>query len=182
MRVMVVYASTHGSTAEIAQRIADRLRQGGDDVAALPVSSVDNLENVEAFVLGSAIHGRRWLDEAVAFVARNRQALQKRPLWTFSVGMTHALPRVFRKMAGAEETGIMSQLGDLRPCGHQLFSGVVKPGQFPFASRIFLRLVGGRYGDFRDWSAIDRWAMEVSRDLHSLPHGVAERNRRAEGA
>ncbi len=175
MAVLVVYASADGSSAEIAQRIADRLREGGDEVVALPASSVDTLEGIDAFVLGSAIHGGQWLGEADAFVARNRDMLQKRPLWTFSVGMTDALPRVFRKLARTEEAGIMAHLDDLEPQGHQLFSGVVKPGQFPRASRIFLRLVGGRYGDFRDWSAIDRWAMEISRDLHALRHGLAER-------
>jgi len=175
MRAMVIYASADGSTAEIARRIADRLREGGDEAVALPVSSVDKVEGIDAFVLGSAIHGRQWLAEAETFVARNRHALQKGLLWTFSVGMTDALPRVFRNVARSEETGIMARLGDLRPNGHQLFSGVVKPGQFPLASRIFLRLVGGRYGDFRDWSAIDRWAVEISHDLHALPHGVAER-------
>ena len=172
MRVLVIYASADGSTAEIAKRIADRLSErDGDQAVARPVNSVHELDGIDAVVLGSAIHGREWLDEAATFVARNHRALQQRPLWIFSVGMPDALPRVFRKMARTEETGVIAKLGDLRPRGHRLFSGVVKPSQFPFAGRVFLHLVGGRYGDFRDWPAIDRWATEVSDHLHELPQG-----------
>ena len=181
MRIGVVYASADGSTAEIAQRIAERLREHGHEASARPVGSAPRIEDVDAVVLGSAVHARQWLDDATAFVNTNRQALHHRPFWTFSVGMPDALPRPFRKMARTEETGIVAQLGDLQPCGHQLFSGVVKPSQFPLASRVFLRLAGGRYGDFRDWPAIDRWATTISdhldapaeRPAHSTPAHLA---------
>ena len=43
-----------------------------------------------------------------------------------------------------------------------------KPSQFPLAGRIFLHLAGGRYGDFRDWPAIDGWAVEIADQLDAL--------------
>jgi menaquinone-dependent protoporphyrinogen oxidase len=165
MRILVVYASADGSTAEIARRIALRLRERGHDASDQPVGSAGSLHGVDAVVLGSAVHGRQWLDEAVNFVNTNRQAVHNRPFWTFSVGMPDALPKAVRKIARTEENAIINQLGDLRPRGHRLFSGVVKPSQFPLASRIFLRLARGRYGDFRDWPAIDGWALEIADQL-----------------
>ena len=165
MRILVVYASADGSTAEIGRRIAQRLRERGHDASDQPVSSTGSLHGVDAVVLGSAVHGRQWLDEATGFVNTNRQALHNRPFWTFSVGMPDALPKAVRKMARTEENAIINQLGDLRPRGHRLFSGVVKPSQFPLASRIFLHLAGGRFGDFRDWPAIDGWALEIADQL-----------------
>jgi menaquinone-dependent protoporphyrinogen oxidase len=165
MRILVVYASADGSTAGIGRRIAQRLRERGHDASDQPVGSTGSLHGVDAVVLGSAVHGRQWLDEATSFVNTNRQALHNRPFWTFSVGMPDALPKPVRKIARTEENAIINQLGDLRPRGHRLFSGVVKPSQFPLASRIFLRLAGGRYGDFRDWPAIDGWALEIADQL-----------------
>ncbi len=165
MRILVVYASADGSTAEIARRIAQRLRERGHDVSEQPAGSPGSLHGIDAVVLGSAIHDRQWLDEATSLVDGNRQDFRSRPFWTFSVGMPDALPKAVRKIARTEEDAIVSQLGDLRPRGHRLFSGVVKPSQFPLASRIFLRLAGGRYGDFRDWPAIDRWALEIADEL-----------------
>jgi menaquinone-dependent protoporphyrinogen oxidase len=83
--------------------------------------------------------------------------------------MPDALPRFARKLSRSEETAIVAALGDLEPVDHRLFSGVVKPSQFPRVSRIFLRLVGGHYGDFRDWPAIEGWADEIAGHLHQPP-------------
>jgi len=165
MRVLVVYASADGSTAEIARRIAQRLRERGHEASDQPAGATGSLDGVDAVVLGSAVHNRQWLGQATSFVNTNRQAVRDRPFWTFSVGMPDALPRAFRKIARTEEDAIIARLGDLRPRGHRLFSGVVKPSQFPLASRIFLHLAGGHYGDFRDWPAIDRWALDIAGQL-----------------
>lgn len=165
MRVLVVYASADGSTAEIARRIAQRLRERGHEASDQSVGAAGSLDDVDAIVLGSAVHNRQWLGQATGFVNANRQAVRDRLFWTFSVGMPGALPAAFRKIARKEEDAIIARLGDLRPRGHRLFSGVVKPGQFPLMSRIFLHVAGGRYGDFRDWPAIDRWALDIAGQL-----------------
>jgi menaquinone-dependent protoporphyrinogen oxidase len=146
MRILVAYASADGSTAEVAEHLAARLATRGHDVTTLPVSRVGDLAAFDAVVVGSAIHSRQWLDEASLFVSRHRNALRQRPLYTFSVGMPDALPRFARKLGRTEETAIIANLGGLRPVDHHLFSGVVKPAQFPLASRVFLRLAGGHYG------------------------------------
>lgn len=175
MHILVVFASADGSTADIARRIAQSLRERGHDVSDQPVGAVANVHGFDAIVLGSAVHDRQWLGDASSFVNANGEALHELPFWTFSVGMPDALPRAFRKIARTEEDGIISQLGDLRPRGHRLFSGVVKPGQFPFASRIYLHLVGGRYGDFRDWAAIDGFAMEIADQMDRAGDSSAQR-------
>jgi hypothetical protein len=33
------------------------------------------------------------------------------------------------------------------------------------ADNVFLRLFGGRYGDHRDWAAIDRWAVHPAAEV-----------------
>ena len=48
MRILVVYASADGSTAEIAQRIADRLRERGHEALVRPASSVSNIDGMDA--------------------------------------------------------------------------------------------------------------------------------------
>lgn len=169
MRVLVAYASADGSTGEIAERIAGRLRGRGHEATAAPAGTVGGIATYDAVVLGSAVHGREWLDDATTFVQSHRGALAERPVWVFSVGMPDALPRVFRKLARTEEAAIVEHLDGLVTEGHRLFSGVVKPGQFPIQSRMFLRLLGGRYGDFRDWAGIDQWADDIARRLDRLP-------------
>jgi menaquinone-dependent protoporphyrinogen oxidase len=165
MRILLAYASADGSTAEIADRIAGSLGGYGYEAIAVPVGEVGELSGFDAVVVGSAVHARQWLDDATTFVNTHRAALRSQPLYTFSVGMPDALPRFVRRLARTEESAIVLGLGDPQPAGHRLFSGVVKPSQFPLASRIFLRLAGGHYGDFRDWAAIDAWAAEIAGQL-----------------
>lgn len=171
MRVLVAYASADGSTAEVADRIADCLTRNGLEVSCAPVGDAGDLSGFDAVVLGSAIHARQWLDEATTFVNTHRAALHRQPLYTFSVGMPDALPRFVRRLARTEESAIILGLGDVRPADHRLFSGVVKPSQFPLASRVFLRLAGGHYGDFRDWAAIESWAAEIAGQLRDTVAG-----------
>jgi menaquinone-dependent protoporphyrinogen oxidase len=65
MRVLVGAASRHGSTAEIAARIAAILDRGPQIAVVVAASAeVDSLEGFEAYVIGSAAYVGRWLTEA----------------------------------------------------------------------------------------------------------------------
>jgi len=86
MSVLVAYASRHGSTRGIAERIAERLRVDGLDVDVRPVAGVDDVSAYDAFVVGAAVYMFHWLKDATSFVQRNREFLAARPTWLFSSG------------------------------------------------------------------------------------------------
>ncbi|MEU6379789.1 flavodoxin domain-containing protein [Streptomyces sp. NPDC046909] len=166
MDVLVGYATAHGSTREIAERLATRLSETGLKAEARAVETVDDADAYRAFVLGSAVHGQTWLDPARDFVRDNLDVLGSRPVWIFSVGMPAALRGPWKRLAPKEIPLIVERLpGDLSYRGHQLFSGVISRAQLPRAGRILFRLVGGRFGDYRDWAAIDGWASEIADEL-----------------
>jgi menaquinone-dependent protoporphyrinogen oxidase len=79
MRVLIVHASADGSTAEIARRIAQRLRERGHEASDQPVGATGSPDGVDAVVLGSAAHNRQWLGQATSFVNANRQASSPSP-------------------------------------------------------------------------------------------------------
>jgi menaquinone-dependent protoporphyrinogen oxidase len=54
MSILVAYSSKHGATREIAERIAENLREAGQDADARPVREAGDLGDYEGFVLGSA--------------------------------------------------------------------------------------------------------------------------------
>jgi menaquinone-dependent protoporphyrinogen oxidase len=58
--VVVTYATAAGSTAGIAERIASVLRDGGCDVDCGPAGPAVDLEQVDAVVVGSAVHDMAW--------------------------------------------------------------------------------------------------------------------------
>jgi menaquinone-dependent protoporphyrinogen oxidase len=166
MMILVGYASAHGSTRGVAQRIATTLEKGGNRVETQPVDRVRGVSRYDAVVLGSAIHNQQWLPQATRFVRHNRDVLVGLPVWLFSVGMPGALPRPWRRLAEKEEQKVSAELRNvIGPRDHRLFSGVVVANQLSFMGRIIFRALGGRYGDFRDWRAIDAWAEEIAREL-----------------
>ncbi|QMV24530.1 hypothetical protein GQS52_25245 [Streptomyces sp. SCUT-3] len=86
MFVLVGYASEHGATRQIAERVASLLLYEGVRAEARPMAEVGDADRYDAFVLGSAVRRRRWLQEGSRFVRRNRAVLAGRPVWLFSVG------------------------------------------------------------------------------------------------
>ncbi|MCX4672997.1 flavodoxin domain-containing protein [Streptomyces sp. NBC_01381] len=166
MDVLVGYATAHGSTRGIAERLAAKLGEAGLKAEARAVESVDDADAYSAFVLGSAVHGQTWLGPAKAFVRDNLDVLGPRPLWIFSVGIPGALRGPWKRMADKEIPVIVESLpGDLAYREHRLFSGVVARAQLPVTGRILFHLAGGRFGDYRDWDAIDAWASSLAAEL-----------------
>lgn len=167
MNVLVGYATAHGSTRDIAEHIAARLGETGLKADARPLGEVDDADAYRAFVLGSAVHGMAWLEEAKDFLRVNGDLLQTWPVWLFSVGIPAALRGPWRRGAARkEEAAVAEDLPGRVPYrGHRLLSGVIRPGHLPLTGRVLFRLMGCRYGDFRDWPAIDAWADQVVREL-----------------
>jgi menaquinone-dependent protoporphyrinogen oxidase len=169
VQVLIGHASAHGSTEEIALRMAGVLEHEGLSVDVLPISRLGGLDGHDAVVLGSAIHQQAWLPEAMAFVQRHTNELVARPVWLFSVGMSASLPRAVRTSASkAQDRRLAGALRDLvRPRGHRLFSGVAREEDFPRWTTVLFRMLGARFGDFRDWDQIEDWAREIAHDLRS---------------
>jgi menaquinone-dependent protoporphyrinogen oxidase len=163
MKLLMGYASAHGSTREIAERLAVRIAAHGHTTDIRAMSGQPSLEAYDAVVLGSAIHDQKWLPEAVAFVHRNIEALAERPVWLFSVGMPGALRGRARRLAMQEEPLVIAGFRDgVRPRDHHLFSGVVDRDDLSLSGRAVFRAMGGRYGDHRDWAEIDAWADHIA--------------------
>lgn len=177
MVVLVGYATAHGSTQGVAERIAERLRQRGVTVDLRPMSDVQDLGRHAAAVLGSAVHGGKWLPPAKEFVDRNAAGLRERPVWLFSVstlGDEESMfrPRVAERLrAMRKETpeiaGFRAAVG---PREHRNFAGAIAQSDWSASGRAFFRAMGGRYGDYRNWAAIEAWADRIA--VQVLPAAV----------
>lgn len=174
MSVLVAYASCHGSTRGVAERIGGRLRRAGLPVEVHETADVEIPGRYQAAVVGSAIHGGRWLPEAAGFLEAAGPALRGRPVWLFSVstvGDAESMfpPRVARLMRTmrSDPPTIRRSRRVLGPIGHRNFAGRVAPRDWPLPGRLFFAAVGGRYGDHRNWAAIDAWSDGIAARLGS---------------
>lgn len=171
MVILVGYASAHGSTRGVAERIAAGLGAQGHHVEVRALGQTAEIRGYHAVVLGSAIHNGAWLPEATDFVRRNAGPLAERPVYTFSVGtigeQSSMLAPVATKLARAagESKKVTVTREAVHPRGHHAFAGAVAREHYPFIGRVLLKAMGGRFGDHRNWTEIDAWAERVGHEL-----------------
>ncbi|CAL9661324.1 hypothetical protein SUDANB105_07025 [Streptomyces sp. enrichment culture] len=159
-RVLVAYGTTNGSTARIAETVADVLRTRGLTVETAPAGAVDDVTPYDAVVVGGALYAGRWHKDARRFVRRHRRALAERPLWLFSSGPldASATERNIPPVPGVRR--VMTRLDAQE---HITFGGCLEEGARGFVARMILR--DGRGGDFRDFPGIERWAARVADEI-----------------
>ena len=60
-KVLVAYASRHGSTEGIGQRIAATLQVKDVDATAVPIGDIKEVDGYDGYVVGSAVYALHWL-------------------------------------------------------------------------------------------------------------------------
>jgi len=152
-RILVAYASRHGSTREVAEAVAATLRSRGLSTTILPAAEVGHLRGYAGVVLGGALYMGRLHKDARRFLARHHDALEGRALAVFALG-----PRTLAPDDVADSRSqLMHALASAPPpASVAVFGGVVRPGELRFP---FSRLPAS---DERDWAAIEAWAGELA--------------------
>jgi menaquinone-dependent protoporphyrinogen oxidase len=167
-KILITYASRSGSTAEIAEAIAERLSQCGTQVEVLPMQEVKDLSAYWAVIAGSPIRNSKWLPEAMQFVETHRSVLSQKPFATFTVSITLAMSNSdqYRKVVAGWIQPVRAQV---RPVSEGLFAGRLDFNRLPFNwDTLKLRAVVALgifpKEDRRDWKAVSQWADGI----HSL--------------
>jgi len=188
MAVLVVYASKHGATREIAERVAQTMAAAGHRAQACPVTAVGNLTGYDAFVVGSAVYMGHWQKEATEFVRRNRAVLAGHPVWLFSSGPlgTEPTDAQSRDLTVTAEPKELAELTEaIHPRGHRVFFGALDPGRLGLGERAIRKLPAARAimpeGDFRDWAQIEAWARSIAADPTLGTQGASGSAQEADG-
>ncbi|MGV9560429.1 flavodoxin domain-containing protein [Streptomyces sp. NPDC003401] len=158
--VLVAYATKNGSTAQIAQAVAETLRKDGLAAEALPAGSVTDVAPYDAVVVGGGLYAGRWHKDARRFVRRHRRALTGRPVWFFSSG---PLDPSASERDIPPVRGVRRAMDRLDVDGHATFGGRLEEGAEGRVARMIVR--SGKGGDFRDFVAIEAWAEGVAAAL-----------------
>jgi menaquinone-dependent protoporphyrinogen oxidase len=172
MSILVAYASKHGATPGIAERIAEKLVAGGRDAQALPVSAVADPASYSGYVIGSAVYMGKWRKQASEFVRDNSALLAIRQVWLFSSGPlgTATKDKEGRDILDTSRPKEFAEFeASITPRDLKVFYGALDPRERDGASWLLRRLPAGRgllpAGDFRDWAAIEEWAEGITREL-----------------
>jgi len=164
-RILVAYATKHGATGEIAEKIGQVLRQSGMSVDVLPVRDVGDVAAYKAVVLGSALYIGRWLRDAAKFLEANEKALAERQVWVFSSGPTEEGDPV-ELLDGQRIPKALQPIADrIRPRDVTVFHGYNNVDKMSGLEKWMIKRVEAPMGDFRDWEAISSWAAGIASEV-----------------
>ena len=181
--VLVVYASRHGATKGIAERIGEVLRAEGLEAQVASADHEADIGTPDAVVIGSGVYMGSWLQEVVSFIQHHEAELAARPVWLFSSGPLLGSTAKMSGDAVEDALGPVDGPGSggrkkieafsavAHPRDHRVFPGAFDPSDPPRAiSERLVRLMPASKGllpagDFRDWDAIEAWAREIATSL-----------------
>ncbi len=169
INVLVAYASTHGSTQEVAQAIAETLRNHDITVDLQPARNVRSLNEYDAVVLGAPLYILHLHKDAQRFLSRHRKALTGGlPLAIFAGGP-------FGKGDESEWLEVRKQLDAdlakvpwLTPVAVEVVGGRFDPAKLRFPWNLIPALKQQPANDLRDWEAIRAWACRLATQLQPV--------------
>ena len=156
--ILVAYATKMESTHEVADAVATRLRELGEEVDVRPADEVGTLAPYGGIVLGGALYAGRWHRHARRFLAKHRDELAKRPVAVFAMGPLKLEPADVRGSREQLDRALAKEPW-LEPVSVAVFGGVIDPAKLRFP---LTRLDAA---DARDWEAIRSWADEIAARL-----------------
>jgi menaquinone-dependent protoporphyrinogen oxidase len=191
-RVLIVYASRHGGTAGIAERIAEVIESEGAEVVVVDAAGRPKTGDFDAYVIGSGVYIGSWLKEATEFLESNQSTLATKPVWLFSSGplpgsskapdttdpLELALgPEVGPGSGGRKRIAVLSAAIQVRD--HRVFLGAFDPNEPPksMPERLVRLMPASKRmlpaGDFREWADIDAWARTIAVGVRHTPAATA---------
>jgi menaquinone-dependent protoporphyrinogen oxidase len=192
-RILVVYATMAGATAEVAQVVAEEIARSGAQVDVRSVSQVQSLDGYDGVVAGGPmILG--WHRAALGFLKKHRAAFRRIPLAVFVLAMrltqtgetaVDGVPIVVDEnlpqppqQAGRLDfkerftrlshyiRPILATARPATPASVGVFGGRLEFGRLKWWAVLFaMFVIQARAGDRRNWPAIRAWAAGLPADL-----------------
>ncbi|MBM3147775.1 MAG: flavodoxin domain-containing protein [Actinobacteria bacterium] len=192
-RILVTFATRHGSTAEVAEWIAEELREAGAEVDVTPVDAGPHVSDYQAVVLGGPmIMG--WHKRARRFLGVNAATLADMPtaLFITAAALTETVEDALDGIPIVKDPWLVKELRtpgkptrkeryarpgnylkaarraapDVRPVSVAFFAGSLDLTSMNLFEKLFIMLViGATPGDARNRKAVRHWARDIAPKL-----------------
>ncbi|MBN1685032.1 MAG: flavodoxin domain-containing protein [Spirochaetales bacterium] len=162
--ILVTYATTHGSTREVAQAVGTELRAKHLQVEVADCKNIRDLESCDAVILGAPLYMFRLHGHARRFLSRNQNALQSVPVAMFALGPFHDVEKEWNEARGQLDKEL-AKYPWFKPVSVELFGGKFDPANMRMPYKLIPALKQMGEGDIRDWDAIRAWAAGLPRLL-----------------
>jgi menaquinone-dependent protoporphyrinogen oxidase len=164
MRVLIVYGTTEGQTCKIAEQIAARARELGQEAQIRDNSApLDDLQidAFEAIIIAASVHQQLHQETVIEFVIAHRDQLKAKPTAFISVSLSAALEA--NSAEAQEYVDRFVAETDWRPTKTFLVAGALRyTGYDYFKQQIVKYIVMKGHGpsdtkrdhEFTDWQAL----------------------------
>ena len=166
-KVLVAYGTRAGSTAGVAERVAEVLNRNGFAAQAIDVREVKDAAPYDAVVLGSSIRAGKLMPEVLKFLDKNKAKLEAKPFAAFVVCLAMKDgDEKGRATAGPYLDPVRERV---KPLSEGLFAGAYDPEKLGFAVRQVMKMIKAPPGDFRKWDDIEAWTASLVPLLGARP-------------
>ncbi len=174
-RVLVLYASTHGHTGKIAERIAAAIGPAAElrSIDAVPGLALD----YDAVIVGASVHAGHHQKAVRKWMHGHAAALNGMPSAFFSVCLTAADDTDEAREASQRYIDETLAKTGWSPRIARTFAGALQYREYDLFTRLLIKLMvkhGGlptdtsRDHDFTDWDAVERFGRECA-ELVAVP-------------
>jgi len=192
-KILVVYATNAGSTADVAELVKTTLANKELDVELRPLGEVSSVEAYDAVVVGAPLI-LGWQRAAKKFINKHQDQLAKKPVAYFltAMSLTETRETVIDGVPIQVDPGlakpprnpkwlsikelytlplnyvrpILKAAPRVKPLAIGLFGGYLNLFTLSWPARLFVLLViQARPGDLRDESFIKNWAVNLRAQL-----------------
>jgi menaquinone-dependent protoporphyrinogen IX oxidase len=188
-KILVAYSTNAGSTVEVAQAVGEELGKNGDQVEVRQIKDVTTVDGYDAVVVGAPmIMG--WYLSAVNFVKKHQQALNRLKVTYFLTAMRltqaehHSFGEIsisvdpqlakppknptrmsFKERYATVDNYLPTALKAaplVKPVSVGFFGGKLDLYRLSWWQRLFVLIViQAQPGDYRNWSFIREWAVNL---------------------
>jgi menaquinone-dependent protoporphyrinogen oxidase len=170
--ILIIYSTSTGQTAKIADHLARRIRDRDHTVECLDVGRLPrdlNLEAYEGIIIGAPIRMMKFPRLVVQFVKRNRDALNRHNGVFFAVCMAAADTRAEAQDQVHEWVGSFLRETGWTPRARTVFAGALMYTKYNPITRFVMKRISASEGrstdtsrdhEYTDWDAVGRFADE----------------------
>jgi menaquinone-dependent protoporphyrinogen oxidase len=170
-KILILYASQKGSTAEVAQALAAILQGEGHEASLANAEGYrEAIHAYDALILGTGIYKGMWLHSLLGLTTRLLPQFQQKPVWGFALCVRVLEP------AGEDYARQFylpyNLLDKLNLQEYRFFAGRLTNLTIS-EKRTLAERYDGHYhheheGDNRDWDEIRAWGKRIARKLEKI--------------
>jgi menaquinone-dependent protoporphyrinogen oxidase len=172
IKILVAFASTHGSTQEVAEAVALTLRSQGIAVYLQPARNVRSLEGYSAVILGAPLYMFHLHKDAQRFLSKYRKIIRiGLPVAIFAGGPFGKGDEDEWQEVRKELDKELAKFPWLAPVSVEVIGGRFDPAKLCFPWNLIPALKQLPANDLRDWDGIHAWAASLGLKLQTVMPG-----------